>query len=276
MGLIKAWKEAKAVLATGPPTGQRQPHQPGGMMAGFANVMIKMAAPMLAAQAPERGAPFPGTEAGVGAAQDAAALAAAVAGLRARDSAFDGGVLATFAGQVFATVASAWGTGDSVSIRPLLADHLFEPISAALATAQTGAGQIFAHESARPTLAGVWAGAVYDSALISFAVSVDLPPDPSGQIPPEMMHWNEEWLFQRSVTAGGDTTQAAPTCPACGAPVANQVPSAGSGSFDLPQRISAGAARGRGALGGDRGDVLRRQEADNLVGHGLQQAGVGA
>ena len=52
MGLIKAWKEAKAVLATGPPTGQRQPHQPGGMMAGFANVMIKMAAPMLAAPSP--------------------------------------------------------------------------------------------------------------------------------------------------------------------------------------------------------------------------------
>ena len=123
-------------------------------------------------------------------------------------------------GQVFASVASAWVSRDTIVIRPLLSDELFEPISAALMSANAGTEQIFGHESAQPTLAGVWAGAAYDSALISFAVSVDLPPDPSGRISPDMMQWNEEWLFQRSVTPGGDTAQPAATCPSCGSPAA--------------------------------------------------------
>jgi hypothetical protein len=228
VGLFKAWKEAKAVLSAGPQQpgprapqqpGHRNPHPPGGMLMAFQAVMMKMQAPMLAAMAPERGLPLPGTAEGVGTAQDPPALDAGIAAVRSRDSAFDVGVLTTFAGQVFSTVGSAWGTGDAQSVRSLLSDQLWEPMSAALMTGGGMAALVYSHESAQPALSGAWADPLYDSALFSFAVTVDLPPDPSGRIPVDMMHWEEEWLFQRSVTPEGDATLSSATCPSCGAPV---------------------------------------------------------
>jgi hypothetical protein len=85
MGLLKAWKELKAVAASGMPTNtqsgppDRQHHQPprrdAGMMAGFSGVMLKMMSPLLICEAPERGEPLPATEPGVLDRQDPAARA---------------------------------------------------------------------------------------------------------------------------------------------------------------------------------------------------------
>src|SRR5579871_2716819 len=86
MGLFKAWKEVKAVAASGTSTGPRphgaqRPH--GGVALGFAMAMMKMMGPLLAAEAPERGDPLPGTEAGVLGPQDPGAMQAAIAAITA-------------------------------------------------------------------------------------------------------------------------------------------------------------------------------------------------
>jgi hypothetical protein len=223
MGLLKLWKEAKAVAASGaPPAPSGHAQHGGGMMMGFMGAMMKTMGPILAAQAPERGDPLPGTEPGVLEPQDPGAMQAAAGAVRARDSAFDPGVLTTFAGQVFAAVSSTWGTGDVASVRGLLADRLWEPLSATLASGMgTGPGMIYAHQKGTATLAGLWAGEWYDTARFSVAVDVDLPVDAQHPIPPGLSKdWTEDWLLQRSVAPGGDPMKLAEACPSCGAPTA--------------------------------------------------------
>jgi hypothetical protein len=175
--------------------------------------------PLMAAQAPDRGDPLPGTEAGVLDVQDPGAMQAAVTSVRARDSAFDPQVLTTFADQVFAAVCSVWGTGDASAVRLLLADGLWEPLSASLASGMgTGPGAIYSRQKGRSTLAGVWAGTCYDTARFSIAVDVDLPPEAQHQAPPGFTSWSEDWLLQRSVLPGGQPMVLAEACPSCGAP----------------------------------------------------------
>jgi len=218
MGLFKAWKGAKAVIASGTADGHA-PHSANGMFAGFAGVIMKMMGPLMAAESPERGDPLPGTEAGVLDPQDPQAMQAGIAAVTARDAAFDTGLLTSFADQVFAAVSAAWGSGDAASARPVLADALWEPLAAAVMTGMTsGPGPILSRQVGHSTLAGVWAGPLYDSARFSVAVSVDLPNDPAHPAPPGSTAWNEDWLFQRSVTPGARTMSAAETCPSCGAP----------------------------------------------------------
>ena len=222
MGLFKAWKELKAISASGAPTGQA-PHQPHGMMMGFAAAMGKMVAPLLAVQAPERGDPLPGTEPGVLGDQDPAATQAGIAGVRARDSAFDPQLLTTFADQVFAAVCSVWGTGDASAMRPLLADALWDPLAATLASGLgSGPGTLYSHQTGNATMAGVWAGTFYDSARFTIAVDLGVPIDPQqkGMPPGFTGKWTEDWLFQRSVQPGGDPMKLPEACPSCGAPTA--------------------------------------------------------
>ncbi|HVM67342.1 MAG TPA: hypothetical protein VMU14_20900 [Acidimicrobiales bacterium] len=224
MGLIKTWKAAKALgnaAGTGTSAQPRQ-QRATGMARGFAAVMGQMAAPLVAACGPNRGAPLPGTEPEVLVAVSSGAVGAVdegVAAVRARDAAFDPSVLATFAGQVFAAIASVWGSGDPGQVRALMSDDLWEPLAASLTSGLGAAlGTILAHLAAEPTLRNVWAGSAYDSAHVGLAVRVDLPPEQLAEVPGEFTHWGEDWLLQRSVVPG-DAPMAQPeTCPSCGAP----------------------------------------------------------
>ena len=232
MGLLKAWKGLKAVAASGLPTDtgsrppgtprqQQAPRGPAGMMAGFGGVMLKMMSPLLICEAPERGDPLPATEPGVLGPQDPAALDAGIAAIRARDAAFDPQALSTFSDQVFGAVSAAWGANDAASVRSVLADSLWNPMAAAITGgAAGGMGMIFAMMQPRSTLAGVWAGPCYDTARFTIAVHVDVPPD-AGPMPAGMTpDWNEDWLYQRSITPGGAPMQLVESCPSCGAPTA--------------------------------------------------------
>jgi hypothetical protein len=217
LGFFKVWKAANAVAASGAPAGQAQ-HGPQGMMAGFAGAMAKMMGPMMAAESPERGGPLPGTEPGVLEPQDAGSTQGAIAALRARDSAFDPQVLTTFTDQLFAAVSSAWGTGDPSSVRALLADKLWDPLAASLASGlAAGPGAIYSRQTGRATLSGLWAGAWYDTARFNIAVSLDLPRDDQHPVPPGFPNWTEDWLLQRSVKPGGNPMVLDETCPSCGA-----------------------------------------------------------
>ncbi len=214
-------RAALPTTQTAPPGASGAPqHRAGGMMAGLAASMMQMAAPMLMAMAPQRGNPLPGTEPGALESQDAAALQAAISAVQARDSAFDPTVLTKFAEQLFDAVASCWGTGDPGGVRSLLSDDIWNPFGAALSSGMAaGLGTVLSHQQGHATLTGLRAGAAYDSALFNIAVDVvDVPPDPSGKIPPEAYHWPEEWLLQRSVLPGGEPMIVADHCPSCGAP----------------------------------------------------------
>ena len=229
MGLLKAWKEVKALAASGapsttaasPPPGQHHapPHGAGGMMAGFMGVMMKFMTPLLMCEAPERGDPLPGSEPGVLDAQDAAARDAGISAISARDSAFDPQTLTTFADQVYSAVAAAWSAGDASSVRPVLADALWDPMGAAITSGMaSGMGMIFGFMGGQASLAGVWSGPSYDTARFSMAVHIDLPPN-SGKMPPGFTpDWTEDWFFQRSVRPGSAPMQPAGSCPSCGAP----------------------------------------------------------
>ena len=136
-----------------------------------------------------------------------------------RDAAFDPQGLSTFSDQVFGAVSAAWGANDAASVRSVLADSLWNPMAAAITGGTAGAmGTIFALMQPRSTLAGVWAGAYYDTARYSIAVHVDVPAD-AGPMPAGMTSdWKEDWLYQRSITPGGAPMQLAESCPSCGAP----------------------------------------------------------
>jgi hypothetical protein len=220
MGLFKLWREARAVAASGVPAAQS--HQSAqGMMVGLAGAMLKVMGPFMAVQSPERGKPLPGTEPGVLDPQEPDALQAATLVVRARDSAFDLQVLTTFVNQLFAALSSALGTGDTSTVRGLLSDELWEPLSATLTSGMgAGFGAVYSHQTGQATLTGLWAGTWYDTALFNFAVHVDLSRDGKHPIPPEFMSWTEDWLVQRSVQPGGDPMIVADTCPSCGAPTA--------------------------------------------------------
>jgi hypothetical protein len=189
-------------------------------MAGVARLMVQMYAPLIMAEAPERGQALPGSEPGVLDAQDPRALQAACAALRARDSAFDAKELTTFVEQLFAAVSSAWGTGDASGVRPFLADDVWNPLAGSLGSGMAALGAILAHQQGTATLTGAGAGEYYDSARFAIAINVDLPPDPGGTIPPQWHHWQEVWLLQRSVVPGGEAIRPAESCPSCGAPTA--------------------------------------------------------
>jgi len=231
MGLLKAWKEAKALAASGNPSTTAaggppgQPHAPrhaaGGMMAGFMGVMMKFMTPLLMCEAPKRGEPLPGSELAVLEAQDPAARDAGISAIRARDAAFDPQTLTTFADQVYSAVAAAWSAGDASSVRPVLADGLWDPMGAAITSGMaSGLGMIFGLMQGQASLTGVWPGPPYDSARFSMAVHIDLPPN-AGRMPPGFTpDWTEDWLFQRSVRPGSVPMQPAESCPACGAPTA--------------------------------------------------------
>ncbi|MDE3206182.1 MAG: hypothetical protein KGQ66_18395 [Acidobacteriota bacterium] len=242
MGLFRAWKGLKAVAADGLPdsvgrgrpdaaVGRGRPdagRPSGAMMVGLIAAMAKMMGPAMLVQAPQRGGPLPGTVDDVLAPQDGSARAGGIAALGERDRAFDASSFIAFAGQVFAAHCSMWGTGDTTSMRPLLADDLWEPLAAALGSGfATGGAAIYSHQRGVPDLAGVWADRFYDSALVSFSVDVDLPYDHSKPLPAGILatEWTEDWLFQRSVTPGGDPMIGADPCPTCGSP--RQVDGAG-------------------------------------------------
>jgi hypothetical protein len=227
MGLLKAWKEAKALAASGapsatagnPPPGQRHapPHGASGMMAGFMGVMMKVMAPLLMCEAPNRGDPLPGSEPGLLDGEDPAARDAGIAAIKARDSAFDPQTLTTFANQVYAAVGAAWSRGDAATVRPVLADALWDPMGAAITSGMaSGIGMLFGLMQGHASLTGVWSGPSYDSARFSMAVHIEVPP---GDLPPGFTpDWTEDWLFQRSVRPGSAPMQPAASCPSCGAP----------------------------------------------------------
>jgi hypothetical protein len=220
MGLFKAIRAVKGLAATGSADGTT----PKGLVAGLeslATTMAGLGAPMWLVTAPERGRPLPGTEPAAALVGDSQSLATGVAGIVARDSAFDPGLLTTFAEQVFAAVAAVWASSDAGAVRSVLADSLWEPLAAALtpnqSMAQHGAGNgilaLAALQQGKATLANACAGTFYDSAVFAFQVQL-------GPGAPEMARepWNEEWLLQRSVQPGGDPMALPENCPNCGAP----------------------------------------------------------
>ena len=231
MGLLKAWKSVKALAASGAPSATAdspssgQPHAPthgaSGMMAGFMGVMMKFMTPLLVCEAPNRGDPLPNSEPGVLDAQDPASRDAGISAIRARDSAFDPQTLTTFADQVYSAVGAAWAAGDVSSVRPVLADALWDPMCAAITSGMaSGMGMIFGLMRAQASLAGVWSGQYYDTARFSMAAHIDVPMGagdmPAGFTP----DWTEDWLFQRSIKPGSAPMQRAESCPSCGAPTA--------------------------------------------------------
>src|SRR5579884_1127504 len=192
MGLFKALRAVKGLAAAGSSDGQRPATVRGGIEA-LGSMMIGISAPLMVMMAPERGHPLPATEpeaeaaltslpavtgpAGGLAAGDSSPLAAGVAGIAARDSAFDQGLLTTFADQVFAAVVAVWSSNDAGPVRSVLADGLWEPLAAATVYSQSlhranpssmGILQLAALQQGRATLANAVAGSWYDSALFAF------------------------------------------------------------------------------------------------------------
>jgi hypothetical protein len=193
-----------------------------GMVAAFVNVMAEVMAPGMAATAERRGGPLPGSDPAVadGSAWSAPAAAGAAA-IRARDAAFDLGLLATFGEQVFDAVAAVKAGGDSGTVRAVMSDDLWQPLAASTATLRHGGNPAsdFARLSQQQVaveITGLHAGSWYDSAMMVMHVQLagPLPPD----MPPQMTAWDEDWLFQRSVRPGGDPMIRPSACPACGAP----------------------------------------------------------
>ena len=225
MGLLKAFKAMKEVAAAGSEDG-KAPHGMGGTMQGFANLMAGMMAPMLVTMAPERGQALPATEPAATTTGDAAALAAGEAAIAARDSAFDPGLLTTFADQVFAAVSGVWESGDPGPTRGVLTDALWDPLAAATSMGQAmrrpgGMGALAGLQTGQATLAGAHAGEWYDSAMFVFDVSLGEGISLGKGAPPEFNGpWKEDWLFQRSIQPDGDPMTLPEKCPSCGAPTA--------------------------------------------------------
>jgi hypothetical protein len=224
MGLFKSWKQLKAVgraANEAASTGDRQHggHQHEGFLTAFANVMVQALGPQLAATAATRGSPLAGSEQPV---VDGSAwsgpLDAAVTAVRARDGAFAPDALVDFADQVFGAVVSVWAGASAGTVRPVLSDDLWEPLAAATGTGtHVAAARFLGQENGAGQLSGLHAGDWYDSAQLTFRVTLNpqaLPPN----VPPDTAEWQEEWLFQRSVRPGGDPMAKPQTCPSCGAP----------------------------------------------------------
>jgi hypothetical protein len=223
VGLFKAWKQLKAVghaANEAASTDDRQPagqHQ--GFMTAFANVVAQALGPQLAATAADRGGPLAGSDDPV---VDGSAwsgpLDAGVTAVRVRDAAFASDALVDFADQVFAAVVSVWAGDNASTVRPVLCDDLWEPLAAATGTGKhVAAARFLGQEKGEGRLSGLHAGDWYDSAQVTFLVTLNeqaLPPN----VPPGMAEWQEEWLFQRSVRPGGDPMTKPQTCPSCGAP----------------------------------------------------------
>src|SRR5262245_17378686 len=145
MGLFKLWKQLKATgQAANEAANQRAAHGSSaraampadrGMMNGFMNMMAQALEPQMAVVAGYRGAPLPGSEPPV---VDGSAwtvpIDVGVAGVRARDAAFDPGLLCTFADQVFAACVSVWASAPVSTIRPVMSDALWEPLAATVGT----------------------------------------------------------------------------------------------------------------------------------------------
>jgi hypothetical protein len=104
-----------------------------------------------------------------------------VAALRTRDSAFDPALLVRFAEQVFGAVAAVWTGARSGTIRPVISDDLWEPLAAATgsdtaipAPAMFLGQRLDQHgQSTRARLSGLFASEWYDSALVSYQVTLD-------------------------------------------------------------------------------------------------------
>ncbi|MGH9126293.1 MAG: hypothetical protein ACRDZ8_16435, partial [Acidimicrobiales bacterium] len=236
MGLFKALRAVKGLGAMGSPDGQRPASVHAGLEA-LGGMMMGLSAPLMVMMAPERGRPLPGTEPaalaalaalaappapGAPGAGDSSSLAAGLAGIAARDSAFDQGLFTTFADQVFAAVVAVWSSNDPGPVRGVLADDLWEPLAAAAAYGQSlhqanpssmGILQLAALQEGRATLANAFAGAWYDAALVAFEVRLGEGAPPVAREP-----WAEEWLFQRSAQSGGDPMARPEHCPTCGSP----------------------------------------------------------
>lgn len=234
MGIAKAWRQLKLVkavmesanesasLTARPgPRGSGGAGGPGpGMGAGFANLLADVLAPQLTASAERRGGPLPGSDRAV---IDGSAwrqpVSVQVAQLRARDSEFDGELLAGFAEQVFSAVWAVWAGADAGTVRPVMSDTLWAPLAGATTLAGDAGflARVARYGQQLPVakLTGLHAGSWYDSARLTMHVTLagDLPPD----VPPQMTRWDEEWLFQRSVQPGGDPMIRPQACPACGA-----------------------------------------------------------
>ena len=220
MGLFKALKAVKQAAALGTPDGHA-PRGALGAMEGLASTMAGIMTPMLLAIAPERGQPLPATEPEALAAGDPTALAAGQAAIRARDSAFDPGLLTAFADQVFVAMVGVWATSDPAPARGVLADSLWDPLAATTSLNQAmnrpghesmGLAALAAMQTGRATMAGAHAGQWYDT--VNFTVDVILGEEapPMARVP-----WKEEWLYQRSVQPGGDPMAMPERCPSCGA-----------------------------------------------------------
>jgi hypothetical protein len=227
MGIVRTWRRLKVLKAVGQAANQAARDAPGpvrpsrGMTAGFINVIADALAPRLAATAERRGGPLPGGDAAV---VDGSAwtqpVGVGTAQLRARDQAFDPTLLESFAGQVFAAVIAVWAGADAGSVRPVMSDGLWEPL-AAVTGVRSGRDEFarLSGQRAPARLAGLHAGAWYDSALVIMRVRLDFGGEvPPPGMPPEMTEWDEDWLFQRSVRPGGDPMIRPPACSSCGAP----------------------------------------------------------
>lgn len=227
MGIRRTWRRLRALKAMGQAANeaaaQRSPAPDRGFAAGFANVMADALAQRMAAWAERSGGPLPASDAEV---VDGMAWTQPVAigadALRARDPAFDPALLESFARQVFVAVNAVWAGADASTVRPVLADALWEPLAAATGARGNanrpgpyGLGML----RATAWVTGLHAGPWYDSALVGMDVSIDFigQARPSG-MPPQMRAWDENWLFQRSARPGGDPMARPPICPSCGAP----------------------------------------------------------
>jgi hypothetical protein len=232
MGIARMWRLMRvmkaAARAANESAAAQAPEQgsPGlprpsqGLMGGLFNVMSDVLNPQLGFFDERRGGPLPGSDIAV---IDGSAwrqpLAVQAARLRARDAAFDGELLASFAEQVFAAVMAAWKGADAGSVRAVMSDALWEPLAGA--TALPGSPGIFARFAQigeqRPAarLTGLHTGGWYDSAQVT--VDVTLGGELPAGMPARMTAWDEEWLFQRSVQPGGDPMIRPQACPACGA-----------------------------------------------------------
>jgi hypothetical protein len=228
MGLFKAFQQLKAVgkaaneAASARPgtTAAKAPRQQGFLNA-MVNVMAQAMAPRIEVIAADRGGPLPGSDpAVVDGSAWAGELRDSVAALTARDAAFDPATLTSFADQVFTAQVAVWTGASAATIRPVMADSLWEPLAAATGTGtELPMANVLRLLRGTATLTGLHVGAWYESALMTFRVDVEGGPSAIGpDVPQGMTEWGEEWLFQRSRQSGGDPMAHPEQCPSCGAP----------------------------------------------------------
>jgi hypothetical protein len=159
------------------------------------------------------GSPLPGTETSV---EDIAP--GGLDAVRATDRAFDPDAFTTWAASVYGRAVDAWRNRSPEPLRPVMAQEVWDRYAQYLLTASTVAfaQKLMVSAKATPSLLGVAADGVAQSALVAFAVATTAAE--RSVVDSATQEWAEHWLFQRALGFHTHESGQVAVCPNCGAP----------------------------------------------------------